>query len=355
MTERIDGAMDGGTVGGLDGAELDGGTVGELGGAELNGGTVDGGNVDGRTLDGLATEGRLPAAADLDRLRTDAQVALMCAQDRVAVQAVEAARGQLVAAIDAAADRLRRGGRLIEVGAGTPGRLAVLDAAECRPTFGVDEGQVLGIMAGGSDALPRAVETGEDDRGAGAADLAAVAVGAGDVVLAVSASGRTPYVRGALAAAAAAGALTVGVVNNPESPIAAECDLVVEVLTGAEVVSGSTRLKAGTAQKLVLNTFSTLLMVKLGHTYGDLMINLSGSNSKLRWRAQRIVAAATGAPAAEAAAALAAADGEVKVATVMLLAGVGAGPARRRLAAARGHVRAAVAAATGSAGVAGSA
>jgi N-acetylmuramic acid 6-phosphate etherase len=294
-------------------------------------------------LAALATEGRLPAAADLDLLPTAVQVALLCAQDRAAVAAVEAARDQLVAAIDAAAVRLGRGGRLIEVGAGTPGRLAVLDAAECHPTFGVDDGLVLGIVAGGSGALTRAVEDGEDNRAGGAADLAAAAVGPDDVVLAVSASGRTPYVRGAIEAATAAGALTVGVVNNPDSPIAAECALAVEVLTGPEVVSGSTRLKAGTAQKLVLNTFSTLLMVKLGHTYGDLMINVSGSNSKLRWRSQRVVAEATGAPAAEVSAALAAAGGEAKVATVMLLAGVEAAVARGRLAAARGHVRAALA------------
>jgi N-acetylmuramic acid 6-phosphate etherase len=297
---------------------------------------------DEEQLAGLATEGRLSAAADLDLLPTEAQVALLCAQDRAAVAAVDAARGQLVAAIDAAAVRLRRGGRLIEVGAGTPGRLAVLDAAECYPTFGVDDGLVLGIMAGGTDALTHAVEYGEDDRLAGAADLARVAVGPDDVVMAVSASGRTPYVRGAIEAAAAAGALTIGVVNNPGSPIAAECDLAVEVLTGPEAVSGSTRLKAGTAQKLVLNTVSTLLMVKLGHTYGDLMINVSASNSKLRWRSQRVVAQATGAPAGAVADALVAAGGDAKVATVMLLAGVDVGAARDRLAAAHGHVRAAV-------------
>lgn len=296
------------------------------------------------TLDGLVTEGRLPEAADLDLLSTEEQVALMCAQDRYAVQAVEAARSQLVAAIDAAAARLRSGGRLIEVGAGTPGRLAVLDAAECRPTFGVDDGQVVGVMAGGSDALDRAQETGEDDQRAGAADLAVLGVTGHDVVVAVSASGRTPYVRGAVAAAAAAGALTVGVVNNPGSPIAAECDLAVAALTGPEVISGSTRLKAGTAQKLVLNTFSTLLMVKLGHTYGDLMINVSASNTKLRRRSQRVVTEATGRPPDQVAEALAAARGEAKVATVMLLAGVDAASARARLGAARGHVRAAVAA-----------
>lgn len=297
------------------------------------------------TLDSLATEGRLPEAAALDLLSTKEQAALMWTQDLAAVQAVEAARDQLVAAIDAAAPRLRAGGRLLEVGAGTPGRLAVLDAAEIRPTFGVDEGMVLGILAGGSGAVPRAVEYGEDDHDAGVEDLTAVNVAAADVVVAVSASGRTPYVRGAVAAATAAGALTIGVVNNQHSAIAAACDLAVEVLTGPEVVSGSTRLKAGTAQKLVLNTFSTLLMVKLGHTYGDLMINVRATNSKLRRRAQRVIGEVTGASPAEVAQALAEASGEGKVATVMLLAGTGAGAARQLLAGAGGQVRAAVRAA----------
>jgi N-acetylmuramic acid 6-phosphate etherase len=301
--------------------------------------------LDGNTLDSLATEGRLPEAAGLDLLSTKEQAALMSAQDLAAVRAVEAARDQLVAAIDAAAARLRAGGRLLEVGAGTPGRLAVLDAAECRPTFGVDEGMVLGILAGGSGAVPRAVECGEDDEAAGGEDLAAVGVVAADVVVAVSASGRTPYVLGAITAATSAGALTIGVVNNPGSAIAAACDLVVEVLTGPEVVSGSTRLKAGTAQKLVLNTFSTLLMVKLGHTYGDLMINVRATNSKLRRRAQRVIGEVTGASPDEVAQALAAAAGEGKVATVMLLAGADADTARQLLAAGGGHVRDAVRAA----------
>jgi N-acetylmuramic acid 6-phosphate etherase len=297
------------------------------------------------TLDKLATEGRLPEAAGIDLLSTKDQVALMWTQDMVAVRAVEAARDQLVAAIDTAAQRLRAGGRLIEVGAGTPGRLAVLDAAECRPTFGVDDGKVIGILAGGSGAVPRAVEYGEDDYDAGVEDLTAAGVAADDVVVAVSASGRTPYVLGAIAAAAAAGALTIGVANNRGSAIAAACSLAVEVPTGPEVVSGSTRLKAGTAQKLVLNTFSTLLMVKLGHTYGDLMINVRATNTKLRRRAQRVIGEVTGAAASEVEQALAAASGEGKVATVMLLAGVDADTARQLLARAGGHVRDAVRAA----------
>ncbi|PZF85264.1 N-acetylmuramic acid 6-phosphate etherase [Jiangella anatolica] len=294
-------------------------------------------------LDRLATEGRLPAAADLDLRSTREQVDLMAAQDRVAVDAVAANRDRLVEAIDQTVARLRRGGRLIEVGAGTPGRLAVLDAAECGPTFGVDERQVVAVMAGGFDAVRSATEHDEDDHDGGRDDLAALGVGPDDVVVAVSASGRTPYVLGALAAARAGGAYTVAVVNNPGSPIAAACAVAVEALTGPEVLAGSTRLKAGTAAKLVLNTISTLVMVQLGHTHGDLMIDVRASNDKLRRRAQRIVQEATGESADAVAAALAASGDETKTATVMLLAGVDADEARARLAAAGGHVRAAIA------------
>lgn len=290
-------------------------------------------------LDHLETEGRLPQAAEFDRLSMRDQLALMAEQDRVAVAAVEAARESMAAAIGATVARMRRGGRLIEVGAGTPGRLAVLDAAECGPTFGVDDTQVVAMMAGGPDAVSEAAEQGEDDRDAGVADLRALGVDTHDVVVAVSASGRTPYVLGALAAARSAGALSVGVVNNAGSPIAAACDIAVEVLTGPEVISGSTRLKAGTAAKLVLNTISTIVMVRLGHTYGDLMVDVRASNEKLRRRAVRIVSTATGVADDVAATTLAAADGDAKTATVMLLAGVDAEAARHRLDAAGGHVR----------------
>src|SRR5690606_11217530 len=258
-----------------------------------------------------------------DLMSTLDQVDLMSSQDRVAVSAVAAARSQLANAIDAAAERLRRGGRLIELGAGTPGRLAVLDAVECGPTFGADDRGVA-VLAGGSEALLHAVESSEDDFDLGVADVRRLDAGPDDVVVAVSASGRTPYVLGAVEVAREAGALTIAVVNNPGSALASICDLAVEVLTGPEVISGSTRLKAGTAQKLVLNTLSTLVMVRLGRTYGDLMVDVRASNAKLRRRAQRIVAEATGASAEQVYAALDAAGGEAKVAIVMLLAGVDA-------------------------------
>ncbi|TDE10403.1 N-acetylmuramic acid 6-phosphate etherase [Jiangella asiatica] len=295
-------------------------------------------------LDGLATEGRLPAAADLDLRSTREQVALMATQDRAAVDAVAATQDRLVEAIDAIVARMRRGGRLIEVGAGTPGRLAVLDVAECGPTFGVDEHQVVAVMAGGFGAVRSAAEHDEDDEEGGRADLLSLTPGPHDVVVAVSASGRTPYVLGALAAARGAGAYTVAVVNNPGSPIAAASDVAVEALTGPEVVAGSTRLKAGTAAKLVLNTISTLVMVQLGRTYGDLMIDVRATNEKLRRRAQRIVTDATGESDTAVAAALRDSGDDTKAATVMLLAGVDADEARRRLAATGGRVRDAIAA-----------
>lgn len=289
-------------------------------------------------LDRLDTEGRLPEAADLDRMSTLEQLELMGRQDRMAVEAVAAARPQLARAIDLAADRLRRGGRLIELGAGTPGRLAVLDAAECGPTFGADD-QVIAVMAGGMQAMSDAIEGSEDDFALGVSDVQRLSVGAADVVVAVSASGRTPYVLGALAVAREAGALTVGVVNNRGSALAGMCDVAIEAPTGPEIVSGSTRLKAGTAQKLVLNSLSTLVMVKLGRTFGDLMVDARASNAKLRRRAHRTVMEGSGAADGEVAAALEESDGEVKVALVMLLAGVDAEQARARLAAADGHVR----------------
>jgi N-acetylmuramic acid 6-phosphate etherase len=293
-------------------------------------------------LDRLDTEGRLPEAADLDRMSTLEQLELMGRQDQVAVEAVAAARGQLARAVDLAAERLRVGGRLIELGAGTPGRLAVLDAAECGPTFGVDE-RVIAVMAGGSDAVRNAIECSEDDFDLGVTDMRNLDLGPDDVLVAVSASGRTPYVLGAVEVARAEGALTIAVVNNPGSALASICDVAVEPLTGPEIISGSTRLKAGTAQKLVLNTISTLVMVRLGRTYGDLMVDVRASNAKLRRRTQRIVMEATGTSEGMVAAALEAAGGEAKVALVMLLAGVDAAVARTRLADADGHVRQAAA------------
>jgi N-acetylmuramic acid 6-phosphate etherase len=294
------------------------------------------------TLDALATEGRLPAAAAIDQLDTRAQVALFAEQDAVAVAAVAAAGDAIAAAVDRAVPRLRRGGRLIELGAGTSGRLSLLDAAECGPTFGVGDDRVVAVMAGGTGAARRAMEHGEDDAAAGEVDLRDLDVGPQDVVIGTSASGRTPYVLAALRYARDVGAATIAVVSNPGSPLAGIADVAIETLTGPEVIAGSTRLKAGTAQKLVLNAVSTLTMVQLGHTFGDLMIDVRATNDKLRRRAERTVAQATGASAAQVHAALDDAAGHAKTAVVALLADVDAGAARTALDEADGHVRVAL-------------
>jgi N-acetylmuramic acid 6-phosphate etherase len=303
---------------------------------------ADPAEVDPASLDGLPTEGRLPAAARLDQLTTAEQVTLLAQQDRHAVDAVAAAGGDIVEVVDTVVDRLSGGGRLVYVGAGTSGRLALLDAAECGPTFGVDPGRVVALLAGGDAALGRAVERGEDDGAAGRRDLAALQPTPNDVVIGLTASGRTPYVVEALRAARVLGATTVAIVNTPASPLAAEAHHSIELLTGAEVVSGSTRLKAGTSQKLVLNAISTLTFVQLGHTFGDLMIDVRATNDKLRRRALRIVVEATGADEATASSALDAADGAAKVAVVMLLGGYDATGAAQALAAASGQVRGAL-------------
>lgn len=297
----------------------------------------------GASLDALATERRLPAAAELDLLPTRRQVELLAREDAVAVEAVTAAGDAIAGAVDAMVDRLGGGrGRLIYVGAGTPGRLALLDAAECGPTFGLEDGRVIAVIAGGDGAHVRAMEQGEDDAEAGRHDVGSLGPGTDDVVVGITASGRTPYVVAAVETAAEAGALTVAVTNNTGSELSRRAELAIEVPTGPEVLAGSTRLKAGTAQKLVLNTLSTLTMVGLGHTFGDLMVDVRATNTKLHRRAQRIVREATGVSEAQAAAALDAADGEAKVAVVALLAGIDAAEAGRRLRASRGHVRAAL-------------
>lgn len=292
-------------------------------------------------LDGLSTESRLAAARDLDRLTTAEQVALVVAENQRALEAVEQARDAIATAVDEVAARLERGGRLVFVGAGTPGRLGMLDAVEVGPTFGVT-GRVVGITAGGHDAVTRASEVSEDEAEAGRRDLLDHAVGPDDAVVATSASGRTPYALAALRAAREVGASTIAVVNNPDTPMAADADVAIELLTGPEVVSGSTRMKAATAQKVVLNTLSTLAMVALGHTLGDLMVDVRATNDKLVRRAQRIIVEATGADWERAARALAAADGEAKVAVVMVAADVDPGAARSLLAATGGRAREAI-------------
>jgi N-acetylmuramic acid 6-phosphate etherase len=285
------------------------------------------------------TEGRIEEHADLDLRPTQELVELMNDEDATVAAAVRDAAAPLAAAIDGIAKRMERGGRLVYVGAGTSGRLAAVDAAECGPTFGLRPGLIVAIVAGGIDAIAVAQEAAEDDSDQGAADLAAAGVGPADAVVAISASGGTPYVVGAARAAGEAGALTIGVVCAPNSELGRIAEHEIVAVVGSEVIAGSTRLKAGTAQKLVLNTISTVTMVRLGKTFGNLMVDVVASNSKLRARARRTVVQATDASPEEVEAALEAARGDAKVAIVSLLAGVGAEEARLRLKAASGSVR----------------
>jgi N-acetylmuramic acid 6-phosphate etherase len=290
------------------------------------------------TLDDLVTEAAGPGGADLDLRTTRELVDLMNIEDAKVAAVVATAGAQIAAAIDAIVARIERGGRLIYVGAGTSGRLAAADADECQATFSTPPGQVVALRAGAGRS-PIQEEAAEDDTGAGARDVEETGVAETDAVMALTASGRTPYVLGAVRAAARAGALTVGVVSVEDSELAKLVEHEIAVVVGPEILAGSTRLKAGTAQKLVLNTISTVAMIRLGRTFGDLMVDVAATNEKLRARARRIVLTATGAPPAEVDAALGAADGSAKVAIVSLLAGVDVESARSRLDAASGNVR----------------
>lgn len=270
-------------------------------------------------LNALTTERCNPRTAQIDTLTALEIARLMNEEDKSVPLAVEQALPDVAAAIDAVAARLRSGGRLFYVGAGTSGRLGVLDASECPPTFGTAPELVQGVVAGGPAAVFTAVEGAEDDASAGANDLAARGLTAKDAVVGLAASGRTPYVIGALSAARRAGALAVAVACNAGSPLAAAADIAIEAVVGPETLAGSTRLKAGTAQKLVLNMLSTGVMIRLGKVYGNLMVDLKATNAKLRDRACRIVSTATGLPGATAEALLAAANYDAKLAICMHL------------------------------------
>ncbi|MGW7099887.1 N-acetylmuramic acid 6-phosphate etherase [Streptomyces sp. NPDC054838] len=293
-------------------------------------------------LDSLTTEAFRPDLAEIDRLPTPDIVRLMNAEDATVPAAVADRLPQIAAAVDAIADRMARGGRLLYAGAGTAGRMGVLDASECPPTFNTDPGQVIGLIAGGPTAMVKAVEGAEDSPGLAADDLTALGLTATDTVIGISASGRTPYAIGAVEFARTRGALTVGLSCNAGSALAAAADHGIEVVVGPEFLTGSTRLKAGTAQKLVLNLISTVTMIRLGKTYGNLMVDVRATNEKLRARSRRIVALATGAPDDEIEAALAATGGEVKNAVLVILGGVDGPTAAALLTEADGHLRAAL-------------
>ena len=285
------------------------------------------------------TETRNALTDGIDRLDTLAMVRLINAEDSRVAQAVAGELPAIARAIDAIAGRMRLGGRLIYIGAGTSGRLGVLDAAECPPTFSVPRGLVIALIAGGERAITEAVEGAEDDRDAGGRDIAELGVDARDSVVGIAASGYTPYVLGGMAEARQRGALVVSLACAQPSPMAEMAEIAIAPVTGPEVITGSTRLKAGTGQKLVLNMLSTGVMIRLGKTYGNLMVDVQPTNAKLRGRAQRIVAEACGIPIEQAVALLAACDGQVEIAIVAHLAALSPEAARQRLDAAGGVVR----------------
>jgi N-acetylmuramic acid 6-phosphate etherase len=281
--------------------------------------------------DALITEAGSDPAAAYESRETEELVELINAEDAKVAGAVAAASSAIAAAVDAIAERLRSGGRLVYVGAGSSGRIAALDASECEATFATEPGTVVALVAGGENSPSLTQAAAEDDREAGVEGIGALAVGPSDAVVGISASGATPYVLGALEAAAEAGALTACVASAPGSELGAMVEHEVAVVVGPEFLAGSTRLKAGTAQKLVLNTISTIAMVRLGKTFGNLMVDVVAANDKLRDRVRRIVRTATGASSEEVEAALTEAEGDARVAIVSLLARVDAGAARARL------------------------
>ena len=294
----------------------------------------------------LATEQINPDTTDLDRRDTLSILRAMSAEDEKAVEAVRAVLPQIAVAVDTVAARLAAGGRLFYVGAGTSGRLGVLDASECPPTFGVVPTMVQGIIAGGDAALRRSSEGAEDHPRLGARDVIAAGVGAADVVVGISASGRAPYVRGALVAARRRGAATIAIANHTPAAISRVADLTITPLTGPEVLAGSTRLKAGTSQKLVLNMITTGAFIRMGYVYRNWMVNLRPTNVKLKARAVRIIEQAAGVSEEEARRLLRASGQQVRVALVMAMTGASRALAEARLAQVGGRVGEAVVGAT---------
>jgi N-acetylmuramic acid 6-phosphate etherase len=279
----------------------------------------------------LSTETRNPDTSGIDRLSTLEMVRAINTEDKKVALAVEAQLPNIARAVDAIAERLAHGGRLLYAGAGTSGRLGVLDASECPPTFGVPQSMVCAVIAGGQEAVFHAVEGAEDDAAQGAADMKAV-LSKGDVLVGIAASGRTPYVLGAMGQAREAGAVVIALVCNAGSPMAQIADIAIEAIVGPEAITGSTRMKAGTAQKMVLNMLSTATMVRLGKVYGNLMVDLQASNEKLNDRAVRIVTEAAGVDSQSAAEALSHCGGEAKTAICVLRCGIQPDEARELLA-----------------------
>lgn len=286
----------------------------------------------------LSTENQNPATAGIDKMSTLDMLAAINDEDARVAQAVRQALPQIARAVDTVAQSLRDGGRLFYVGAGTSGRLAILDAVECVPTFGVPPEQVQGLLAGGQAAVFRAVEGAEDSAEMGGQDLRQCGLGRGDVVCGIAASGATPYVIGALTYARSIPARTIAICCNLAAPMLELADIGIAVEVGPEVIAGSTRMKAGTAQKLILNMISTATMIRLGKVYRNLMVDLRVTNQKLAGRALRLVMQLTDSDEKQAAALLSATDNDVKTAVVMAKLGISPAAARERLQRADGYL-----------------
>jgi len=289
-------------------------------------------------LENLLTEQRNPASEGIDALPTEQILRIANAEDLKVAKAVTPEIPRIAEAVEAIVAAIRRGGRLFYIGAGTSGRLGVLDAAECPPTFSVPPDLIQAVIAGGERALWQSTEASEDDPEAGARDLLERGFTANDVLVGIAASGRTPYVLGAVAAARKLGAVTAGICCTPDSELSRVVDIAIAPLPGPEILAGSTRMKAGTATKLVLNMISTAVMIRLGHVFGNLMVNVRPTNAKLIDRARRVIAAASGVDERRAAELLDAAGGSVRAAIVMARLGVDRQEAERRLEAAGGRV-----------------
>lgn len=290
----------------------------------------------------LVTEGRNIASENIDQLSTAEMLKVINDEDKKVALAVEAILPEITQAVEAITTAFAQGGRLIYSGAGTSGRLGILDASECPPTFGTSPEQVIGLIAGGHKAILQAVENAEDNTEQGAKDLHAINFTAQDVLVGIAASGRTPYVMGAMTWAKECGAVTIAISCNAQSPMAASADIALSAVVGPEVVTGSSRLKAGTAQKMILNMLTTGSMIRSGKVFGNLMVDVEATNQKLVERQKNIVIEATGCGAEEAKAALDACNGQCKTAILMLLADLTAQQAQALLIEHKGFIRSAL-------------
>jgi N-acetylmuramic acid 6-phosphate etherase len=295
-----------------------------------------------KDLERVVSEGRNPNTVDIDTLSTEGMLARINHEDAKVAPSVATEIPAIAKVVDAAAQSIAKGGRLIYIGAGTSGRLGILEAAECRPTFSVPDGVVVGIIAGGERAVLHAVEGAEDNQEAGKQDVINITLSQHDTLVGLSASGRTPYVSGALAYAQSIGATTAAIACSPNSAIFEHADVTICPVVGPEALTGSTRMKSGTAQKLVLNMISTATMIKLGKTFENLMVDVNATNEKLKARALRIVMQATECNEHDATTALKASNNNAKLAILMVLTGANADDAAKQLVASNGYLRHAV-------------